>query len=146
MKALYSSIGYAKLYFLNSFAKKNKIFATLNIIFNVSKLCAVFKSFLWILDVDVLRIILWKKHYPLKTMHLSTSSFTKYCLHSRFCTSIIFFELLHQCNYQGIKSTFKSTFWWFSCYDVIHILARTIQFSSYLFLFKVVYYESCLET
>ena len=90
MIALCWSIGYAKLYFLNSFAKKNKIFATLNIIFNVSKLCAVFKSFLWILDVDVLRIILWKKHYPLKTMHLSTSSFTKYCFHSRFCTSIVF--------------------------------------------------------
>ena len=51
-----------------------------------------------------------KKHDQLKTLHLSTSSFTKYCLHSRFCTSIIFFELLHQCNYQGIKSTFKSTF------------------------------------
>ena len=51
-----------------------------------------------------------KKHDPLKTLHLSKTSFTKYCFHSRFCTSMVFFELLHQCNYQGIKSTFKSTF------------------------------------
>lgn len=132
--------------FLNSFAKKNKIFTCLNLIFNVSN---TLRGFQKLLMNTRFRPIAY--HFVKKTLSTKDlASFYEFFHSILFSFKILyingFFELLHQCNYQGIKSTFKSTFWWFSCYDVTHILARTIQFSSYLFLFKVVYYESCLET